>query len=271
VFIKKSYPNLPVRKKGRFTSKYSTMKFIRFIAALTLLVMAGADMLYAQQQAQKDAPETLDWVQRRANRIDTMLYGAVISQEPVNLLLKLWGAWQEFDAVLQAGVYCQAARAAAEKGRLECDLLGYERDQDVNAMIARATEARRQAFRMRMAAQACATDSAASIAEDATTFRLSDVLESDARIVELDLADARASKDMHIVVQKLEHAQRILRDIELLTWSLDNCDAVLLAARAAGRHCKDAAAKNTWDEAAPHLEQALAQNTAIKNAAGACR
>ncbi len=228
-------------------------------------------MLYAQQQVQKDALETLDWVQRRANRIDTMLYGAVISQEPVNLLLKLWGAWQEFDAVAQAGVYCQAARTAAEKGRQECDLLGYERDQDVNAMIARATEARRQAFRMRLAAQACTADSAAAIADDATALTLSDVLEADARIVELDLTDARASKDMHIVAQKLEHAQRILRDVELLTWSLDNCDAVLLAARSARQHCRDAAGKNTWDEASPHLEQALTQNTAMKKAAGACR
>lgn len=240
--------------------------------ALTLTAIVSTDILYAQQQVQKDAPETLDWVQRRANRIDTMLYGAVISQEPVNLLLKLWGAWQEFDAVSQAGVYCQAARTAAEKGRLECDLLGYERDQDVNAMIARATEARRQAYRMRMAAQACAADSAAAIADaDATAFTLSDVLEADARIVELDLTDARASKDMHIVVQKLEHAQRILRDVERLIWSMDNCDTVLLAARAARQYCRDAAAKNNWDEAAAHLEQALVQIMVIQQESGRCR
>lgn len=245
------------------------MNTTRIVIALVLALLGATDLLYAQQP-QKDSPNTLDWVQRRANRVDTLLYGAVISQEPVYLLLKIWDAWHEFDAVAQAGVYCQAARTAAEKGRQECDLLGYERDQDVNAMIARATEARRQAHRMRLAAQSCAADTATA-PDSSPTFTLSDVLLSDAQIIELDLTDAKASHDMHIISQKIGHTLRILRDIERLIWSMDDCDTVLLATQAIKGNCQTALASSTWEEAAPFLDKALEEVYRIKGASAECR
>ncbi len=242
------------------------------IFVFAALLAAGSPSILPAQTVQYDAPETLDWTRRQANRIDTVLYSAVLSQEPVNLLLQLWWAWQEFDAVAQAGLYCQAARIAAEKGRLECDLLGYQRDQDVNAMIARATEARRQAHRMRLAAEACAppaTPQAAAAESPAFTPR--DVLLTDAQIIELDLSDARAAHDMHIVAQKLEHALRVLRDLELLARSLDYCSEVVAAVPACREHFQEARSSDSWEQADPHLSRALEQLAALRQQIAGCR
>lgn len=225
---------------------------------LIALAFASTVPTFQAQTTPHDSPETLAWIQRQANRVDTVLYSAVLSQEPVNLVLKLWWAWQEFDAVAQTGVYCQAARIAAEKGRLECNLLGYERDQDMNALLARATEARRQAHKMRIAAEACTFD-IASAPEPSPSFTPRDILKTDLEIIQLDLGDARASRDIHIAAQKLEHALRILRDLELLARSIDQCAGVLDAAQNVRMHSQNALASEDWGQITGHIDRAVEQ------------
>lgn len=244
------------------------MKVLLFYSYIVLF-LAGPSIL-AAQEVQQDTRETLDWVQRQANRIDTVLHDAVRSQEPVNLLLKLWWAWQEFDAIAQAGIYCNAARIAAEKGRLECDLLGYERDQDLNAMLIRATEARRHAHQMRMAATACAEAPVGATAA-ATSFTPRDILRLDADIVKLDLTDAQATRDMHIVAQKLEHAVRLLHDMEVLAQSMDGCTAAYQSAKTVKNYCQEALLADTWAQALPFLEKAVSQTDVLKDQTGICR
>ena len=46
-----------------------------------------------------DSRATLEWVVRQAGNIDTVLNAVVRSQEPVDLLMKLWQTWERFDAI----------------------------------------------------------------------------------------------------------------------------------------------------------------------------
>lgn len=238
----------------------------------TILLLWAAPLASLAQTARTDTdtPETLHWVERQAVRIETFLHDAVRSQEPMNLVLKLFWAWREFDAVAQAGVYCHAARAAAEKGRTECDLLGYDRKHDPSSMILRATEARQYAHRMRQAAENCLTE-AQQATPGETSFAPRDVLYRDAVIVELDLTDAKSSLDFHILAQKLEHAMRVLRDAEYLAGTLDNCTDALIASRAALVSSRAALVENNWDVAVQHVRSALIQVQALKDAATGCQ
>lgn len=217
-----------------------------------------------------DTRETLEWVQRQAERIEKTLLDAVISQDPMNMVFKLFWAWREFDAVAQAGVYCHAARAAAEKGRTECDLLSYDRKQDMSSMVLRATEARGAAYRMRQSAENCLTENEQSVPVE-VGFAPRDVLYRDAVMVELDLTDAKASRDFHILAQKLEHAMRVLRDAEYLAGTLDNCTDALIAARAALSACREALVSNQWDTVTQHIRAALEQTQLLKSGAANCR
>lgn len=235
---------------------------------LLYILLAFSANSFAQPAT--DTRETLLWVQRQADRIETTLHDAVRSQEPVNLVLKMVWAWKEFDGIAQAGVYCHAVRVTAEKGRTECDLLNYDRKQDPSSMVLRATEARQFAHRMRMAAEVCIVE-ANRTALPERGFAPRDVLIRDAEIVEFDLTDAKSTQDYHILAQKTEHAIRVLRDAEYLAETLENCTEALTAARLAAVFCREALVSNNWDTSAQHVRSALEQVLLLKKAAENCR
>lgn len=246
---------------------------IRLSGLLAMTLWAAVALAQPAPRA-ADNRETMLWVQRQADRIETTLHDAVRSQEPLNLLLKIHWAWREFDVVAQAGLYCQTAREAAEHGRSECDLLNNERKQDLNSMLIRAVEAREFALRMRRAIADCFAESeqnAAAGVNAVATFAPRDVLFRDAEIVELDLSDAKSTRDFHIIAQKIEHSLRVLRDAEQLAGSIGTCETALEATRAAMVSCREALLSKDFDTAAPHIGAALEHALRLKNASVDCR
>ncbi len=220
-------------------------------------------------QPEVDAPETLRWVKKQGQQIEASLHDAVHSNDRAYVLLQMHRAWREFDAVAQAGLYCHAARAAAERGRAACDLLSLDRKKDLSNLIWRATEAREEAFRMQAAAESCAADTA-GLVEARKRFLPSDLLVRDALLAELDLSDAKASGDFHILAQKVEHALRMLRDAEYLASTLDNCATVQEACLKAMEMCYTALTVNQWEAAVASLRNALAHVQHIRAAASNC-
>jgi hypothetical protein len=81
---------------------------------------------------QSDSPETLQWVQRQSERIDSMLTDAMRGSEPIEILIRVAECYQIFDAVSMAGVYYTDVRGAAEAGRWQCDVINYRLEKDLN-------------------------------------------------------------------------------------------------------------------------------------------
>ncbi|MCS7037870.1 MAG: hypothetical protein RMJ33_12490 [Saprospiraceae bacterium] len=220
-------------------------------------------------QAPVDAPETLRWVKKQGQHIEQSLHDALRSNDQAFMVLQMHRAWREFDAVAQAGLYCHAARTAAERGRAVSDLLRLDYKKDWSNLAIRATEAREQAFRMQAAAEACAAEilSGASVEK---RYLPSDLLLRDALIAELDLSDAKASGDFHILAQKVEHALRMLRDAEYLASTLENCVEARIACQRAIDACRDALTTNHWDTAIKHLRRGIEQIQIVRNRAEDC-
>lgn len=234
-----------------------------FFPKLLLLVLyfwIAAGTMTAQNA---DSRATLEWVVRQSGSIDTMLSAVVRSQEPVDLLMKLWRTWEYFDAIAIMGLYCDDARRAAELGRLESDPLTYQAGSDLNALMLRATKARDQARRMRLGAESCMLVSGQTPVAN-TSFLPKDILIADADIVLLDLNDALAAKDLYILTQKVEHALRILRDAELLAQTLENCTAVSDAVSETAQICILALFSGNWEESEAHLRRAIESAGRIK-------
>jgi hypothetical protein len=194
--------------------------------------------------AQHDSPASLAWANKQANRIDSILTNAIMGQDHLNILLKLSQVYTLFDAVTISGMYCAPLRAAAQAGRNEADIVNFRLEKDLNTVIIRATLARSFAEKMRMAVGTCAP--AVDGRPEEEVFMPSKVIHDDAEIVMLDLTDGLAVGDAHILSQKLEHAIRVLFDIEHLASTLDSCTGVLASAQRAVTHCEAAlAAQNS--------------------------
>ncbi len=220
-------------------------------------------------QSPMDAPETLRWVRKQGQQIERSLNDALRSNDQAFMVLQMHRAWREFDAVAQAGLYCHAARIAAERGRTVSDLLSLDYKKDWSNLAIRATEAREQAFRMQAAAEACEAEVPAVTGAE-KRYLPADLLLRDALIAELDLSDAKASGDFHILAQKVEHALRMLRDAEYLAATLDNCAEVRLACQRAMDACRDALTTNHWDTAVKHLRRGIEQIHIVRNRAESC-
>ena len=210
-----------------------------------------------------DSRETLEWVVRQSGRIDTMLSSVVRSQEPVDLLMKLWRTWEHFDAIAVMGLYCDDVRRAAELGRLESDPLSFRETTDLNALMLRATKARDQARRMRLGAEACLLVSGQAPTVN-NSFLPRDILKADAEIIIMDLNDALAARDLYIVTQKVEHAMRILRDAALLSQTLERCDGVTAAIQEVSEISVLVLFSGDWEESEGHLHRALDAAERIK-------
>ncbi len=241
---------------------------IRKVLLLGLLWSATAPGVIGQPAA--DAPETLNWVEKQGQKIESALHDAIRSSDQAYMVLQMHRAWREFDAVAQAGLYCHAARVAAERGRWVCDLLNLDRKKDLSNLVIRATEAREEAFRMQKAAEACRAE-AAELSRAFKRYLPSDLLLRDVIMAELDLSDAKASGDFHILAQKLEHALRLLRDAEYLASTLDNCAEVRNACLQAMDACREALTANNWGEATGHVRRALERLQTARRLTEGCK
>ncbi len=214
---------------------------------------------------QADSPQALQWVERQSGRLDTMLNDAMRGSEPFEILVRLTDAYQIFDAVAMAGLYCTEVRSAAEAGRRQCDLIHYRLEKDLNTVLQRVVEARRQAQFMREAAKSCQIIRAPEVT--VKVFTPNDLVRHDAHMAELDLLDGLATEDLHILSQKLEHAIRALYDVEHLAFTLSNCDIPMRLADSAIQHCQDALGAPNWLEVHRSVKAALANVQAIQQVA----
>lgn len=217
-----------------------------------------------------DHPETLEWVLKTADVLEKRLNDAVADAEVAGLLIKLMESYEDFEAVALTGLYCHEARTAAELGRNHCNwLTNYSREKDLNALILRAQDARVQAARMRMAAAACLKMSTQNSQE--VGFTLADVLYSNVDAIEHDLTDGLAAQDFHILSQKVEHAERIFHDTEVLAMRLNNCETVRSVAREGIVACTEVLNSQNWTLVNKNIQVALACAAKIKERAGECR
>ena len=241
------------------------MRTSRFVFYVILLFA-----LNTKVDAQEgDAPETLDWVSRTAQLIEERLTTAINVTDESTLLIKLMESSSDFEAVAFIGLYCHEARSAAEMGRFYCNWLNtYTQDKDLNTLIRRAQEARQQAVKMRDAAGSC-NQTVRQFPPD-KSFSLSDIIRGNAEIISLDLADGLASQNLHILAQKIEHAERLFHDTEVLTTRLSHCEEVTTAAKEGIKLCMAALAAPNWMEINALLQKASALAENIKLQALEC-
>jgi len=217
-----------------------------------------------------DNPETLAWVLKTADVLENRLNDAVADADVAGLLIKLMESYEDFEAVALIGLYCHEARTAAELGRNHCNwLTNYSREKDLNSLILRAQDARMQAAKMRIAAAACLKMNTQHAQE--VGFTLADVLYSNADAIEHDLMDGLAAQDFHILSQKVEHAERIFHDTEVLGRRLNNCETVSKAAREGIAACSEVLNSQNWTLVNKNIQKALACAAKIKERAGECR
>jgi len=237
--------------------------FVRF----TLLGLIPLGPMGANAQSQKsDSRTTLQWAEAQANRVERLLKDAMREVEPYSVVIRLTDAYQAFDAVASADLYCVSARVAAESGRKQCDIINYRLGKDLNTVLQRTVEARQQATKMGQAVRACQAENTNSD-NNQKEFSSSDILRYDALLAELDLSDGLASGSMQLLSQKLEHAIRLLHDVEHLASSMSNCQIPLQSAESAVLNSREALAAPNWEEAEKLVLLALANLQDIQQSA----
>jgi len=237
------------------------------LIAIAVLMLSSIPSMKAQEG---DSPETLKWVSGIATLLEERLTNTLKIPNQANLLIKLIESSNDFEVVALTGLYCHEARSAAELGRQYCNWLNsYTRDKDLNSLVLRAQEARQQAVRMQGAVVGCLQDTTKKPVE--RSFSLADVIRSNAETIEHDLADGLASQNFHILSQKVENAERVFHDTELLTSRLNNCEPVLNAAQEGIKACMAILAAPNWSLVTTHLHQAASLAATIKDRAEECR
>ncbi len=227
------------------------MLFCRIFAP-ALLVMVLSVSVKAQVC---DSRETLLWVQREANRIQSLLNDVTIGGDLSELLLRLLQCQQDFELVALAGLYCHEARKAAEMGKIYCNPLNDRLPKDLNAVIMRATSARNIAQQMYSAAAACLLVNEQRPAGE--RYQITDLLALEVNVIRDDLKSGLVTNDVHQLALKLEHAIRILGDAVALAGSLENCGIVQQAALTARDFCTAALLSSEWSIAALQTQNAL--------------
>ena len=232
---------------------------------LTILIAVNFHFSLAAQTG--DSPDMLKWAMTEARTIDSILDHAIRSGDQANLLLRMIDTYFYFDLIVHAGLYCDGARIAAEAGRSQTDLVNYFREKDLNSLLLRATEARKSAIRLMESSAVCLRAVEEQTKQDpAEALSPADIIRADALVVELDLTDGLASRSIHILSQKVEHAVRLLHDIERIAVSLPNCRTVENASISAAAACSRALQSANWLDVTANLEEALRQTAVIKSA-----
>jgi hypothetical protein len=209
-----------------------------------------------------DSPQSLRWVELQAGRIDSMLTDAMRSSEPIEILVRLTECYQLFDAVSLAGLYCTDVRSAAEAGRIQCDVINYRLEKDLNSKLQRAVEARKQATLMRAAAKRCLQKLGSE--QPSQPFSPVELIHQEANWAEVDLMDGMATEDLHVLAQKVEVAIRTLYEVEHLAQSFSNCNTTRDLAASAIVHCQTALSAPNWLEVHRSIQLALDQVKAIQ-------
>lgn len=217
-----------------------------------------------------DSEEVLLFVEKTAQQLEKRLNDAVTIPEATNLLIKLAESYEDFSTIAQMGIYCQGARVAAEMGRGQCNWMNFTKEKDLQSLTFRAQEARLLAFKMRDAVTGCLA-AAQQQPNTEKTLTMADIIRSNAEHIDHTLYDGLASRDLHILAQKIEQAERIFRHTEMLTQQLNNCSQVVVAARSGFQACTDALAAKTWGEAETMVQKALTFSGSIRAKAGTCR
>ena len=243
-------------------SNQDSMQNLGYFFILMCLMGRSAGAV-AQTTPSADSPQTLEWVERQAWRIDSMISDAMRGSEPIEILVRLTDCFQVFDAISMAGLYCTDIRAAAEAGRNQCDVINYRLEKDLNSKLQRAVEARKQAIRMKEAVKVCKQN----LSKSANSFTPNDLLKHEAHMAELYLLDGMATEDLHIMSQKLEWVIRTLHDVEHLARSLSDCSIPLELAERAVIDCQTALAAPNWHEVHLSLKSALSKVQTIQRSA----
>ena len=241
------------------------------VLATVFLLISALPLISAQMIGQQpdppevpkiDGTETLRWASDRAVKIEKTVNSAMLTHDHANLMMRLLDIYVEFDALSLVGFYCPETQRAAETGREAADLMNYRMEKDLNNLMLRALAAKEQAIKLRMAAQQCLVEMHSSEAEAVLDFAPNKVIIEEAGWAVLDIEDGMASKDFHILSQKVEHAIRLVEEIEHLAVTLDNCSEVEEWAKNAKAACLNAMGAPNWvainratDEAKSYLNK----------------
>ncbi len=218
-----------------------------------------------------DSPEVLEWVQKISMSLESRLNDAVTYPDAANLLIKLMECYEDFDAIAMMGLYCHDARIAAEQGRNQCNWINFIKEKDVSSLTVRAQEARLQAYKMRDAVTNCLMNRKEEQPLSTKTLTFASMITSNADAIEHDLSDGLASNDFHIMAQKIEHAERVFHDTEVLAQKLSNCTPVLSASRDGLLACADALASKEWPQVQVFAQKAIDHAMLLKKNAMTCR
>lgn len=236
---------------------------------IVLIVHFFTTFTTSAQDTIVDSEEVLRLVERTAITLEARLNDAVSLPEVSNLLIKLMESYEDFNTIALMGIYCHGARVSAELGRNQCNWVNFVKEKDMTSLMLRAQEARLFAFKMRDAAANCLLYVPKRYTEK--TLSISDILRSNAEHIEHTLSDGLASKDLHILAQKIEYAESVFHHSEMLALKLNNCTVIGVASREGLQACTDALMAKDWLEADKSVKKILAFSTTIKTKAATCR
>jgi len=222
---------------------------------------------------QADSPEIMDWVQKISVQIDEKLQDALIIHDWGRLLVNLMESNNDFESVSLVGVNCVEVRIAAEEGRSYCNWINtYDKDNDLNACILRAQEARKIAIKMANAARRC-KDEITKLADWNNGIILTPavVIEEEASLLEQTLTAALDAPNTHIRLLKLEAAYRFFNDADRLTRSLVNCEDAHHDASDGAHSCLLALTSRTPKDMEYAIQEALAAAKKLREHARNCQ
>lgn len=187
---------------------------------LICLAIALPGSLIAQEQV--DDLATLNWVKRQSDSIRMVLSPAIKLSDRYEIFGRMARAYDLFQAVALVAPYCSEARKSAIEGMDRTAWIhNFQLSTDQATLAMRAAQSMELAARMRHAADQCIETIEP---QSAQTCLLQTTLQTDARVARLDLEDGLASKDYHILNQKVEHAMLLLSQMQEIARNCNACD-----------------------------------------------
>ena len=216
-----------------------------------------------------DHEDVLRWVEKTAITLEARLNDAVSLPETSNLLIKLMESYEDFNTIALMGIYCQGARISAELGRNQCNWVNYVKEKDMTSLLLRAQEARLHAFKMRDAAASCLLETKDLHADK--TLTMADIIRANTEHIDHALSDGLASKDLHILAQKIEYAEHVFHHNEMMALKLNNCTSIVVASRSGLQACTDALMAKEWPEVDKFVQKALTFSSTTRAKAEICQ